>query len=135
MLIYREQTGKMFVKGVKNCLRKEEYIRSIFSNIAVPYDRMNNVMTLGLVKKWRLHTINKCALDQGNLVLDVCTGTGEMAFLSAEKVGLTGQVVGLDNCAEMLNIAKKKQAIFEKKKSVKKHLFYRSGCVSLALCR
>lgn len=112
-------------------MRKEEYIRELFSKIARPYDRMNKVMTLGLVKKWRLDAIDKCALVQGNLVLDVCTGTGEMAFLSAKKVGMTGQVVGLDNCPEMLDIARKKQTLFAKKQSSKNIYFIEADALAL----
>ncbi|PKM86002.1 MAG: bifunctional demethylmenaquinone methyltransferase/2-methoxy-6-polyprenyl-1,4-benzoquinol methylase, partial [Firmicutes bacterium HGW-Firmicutes-12] len=51
-------------------------------------------------------------VSTGDRVLDVCTGTGEMVFLLAKKVGLNGEVIGLDNCPDMLRIAQRKTKLF-----------------------
>lgn len=48
-------------------------------------------------------------IREGDRVLDVCTGTGELAFLLARKVGAGGSVTGADFCDEMLSRARKKK--------------------------
>ncbi len=89
---------------------KEEYIKRVFQNIAPYYDVMNKIMTWGIVDRWRHLLINKIPFQGGEKVLDVCTGTGEMAFLLAEKVGIEGKVIGIDFSQEMLQCARKKAA-------------------------
>lgn len=81
---------------------KEEYVHSIFSDIAPKYDWMNTVMTLNRDKYWRKFAINKAGLREGSYVLDICCGTGMLSLEQAKKVGPTGRVIGLDFCENML---------------------------------
>lgn len=97
------QIGNQFVG-------KEEYIKSIFQNIAPYYDVMNKIMTWGIVDRWRRLLLKRIPLRGEELVLDVCTGTGEIAFLLAEKLGMEGKVIGLDFSEEMLQCARRKAA-------------------------
>lgn len=108
-------------------MKKQEYINSVFTNIASVYDLMNVIMTFGLVKRWRNYVVDNCGLRQGDCVLDVCTGTGEMVFLLADAVGPTGEVIGLDICKEMLNIAQKKQVFFRKRGFQQKQISFLEG--------
>lgn len=108
-------------------MSKEQYVKDLFSDIASLYDGMNVMMTFGLVKKWRSYVVDNCGLRQGDCVLDVCTGTGEMAFLLADAVGPTGEVIGLDICREMLHIARKKQMFFQGKASQCKQVSFIEG--------
>jgi len=85
---------------------KDKYIREVFQTIAPIYDRMNTVMTWGLVNKWRRAVIAASGLQIGAKVLDVGTGTGELAFLLARQVGPTGEVHGLDFTPSMLELAR-----------------------------
>lgn len=87
---------------------KEEYIKGVFNEIAPRYDVMNRVMTGGLVKSWRRFALEQGVLAPGDKVLDVGTGTGDLAFLLAERVGPAGAVIGLDISEKMLNIAREK---------------------------
>ncbi|QNB46242.1 demethylmenaquinone methyltransferase [Thermanaerosceptrum fracticalcis] len=87
---------------------KEEYVKNLFNSIAPFYDRMNMIMTWGLLKSWQRFVLNLTNLRPGDKALDVCTGTGELAFQMAEKVGPTGEVMGLDLSEEMLSIAREK---------------------------
>lgn len=92
----------------KSISMESEDIKKIFKEIAPFYDAVNAVMTFGLVGRWRYHVLRRCAIKPGDSVLDVCTGTGEMAVLEAWAAGRAGQVIGLDNCPEMLEIARRK---------------------------
>lgn len=97
-----EKMGQQFVG-------KEEYIQDVFSMIAPYYDRMNIIMSLGLLSVWRSFMLKQTGLVKGQWVLDVCTGTGEMAYYLHKIVGDVGKVVGLDICEDMLTEAMKKK--------------------------
>lgn len=89
---------------------KEEYVREVFGAIAPIYDLMNTVMTLGLVKRWRKALLARINPEAGAKVLDVGTGTGEMAFLLADLTGPGGEVWGVDFSPHMLVLARRKMA-------------------------
>ncbi len=86
----------------------EPQVRAMFDRIAGVYDRTNSVMTAGLHHKWRHRAVELAAVAAGNRVLDVATGTGDLAFALAEAIGPTGHVVGADFSEQMLKIARNK---------------------------
>lgn len=88
---------------------EEPEVRAMFDRIARVYDVMNSVMTAGLHHKWRERAIDLAAVGAGSKVLDVATGTGDLAIEAARRVGPTGEVVGSDFSEEMLAGARKKQ--------------------------
>jgi len=75
-----------------------EGVRTMFDRIAPFYDVMNHVMTVGLDRRWRRHTV-EAVVQPGARVLDACCGTGDLA-IAAEREG--GIVTGLDFSGEML---------------------------------
>ncbi len=85
------------------------YVQELFSALATRYDVMTDLWTLGLHRMWKRQAIELCALRTGERVLDVATGTGDLAFLEAAAVGAEGQVVGVDSCAAMLEVARQRQ--------------------------
>lgn len=85
---------------------KPGYVRTLFDSIAEEYDRMNWVMTGGLLAFWHRAFAKATRLSPGESALDVCSGTGDLAFIMAERVGPGGEVVGLDFSEKMLAIAK-----------------------------
>lgn len=87
---------------------KEQYVHEVFNLIADDYDEMNNLMTWGMLKGWQKLVMDKTNITSGGKGLDVCCGTGEMAFQLKERVGATGEVVGLDFTENMLQIANAK---------------------------
>lgn len=89
---------------------KPGYVRSLFDSIAGEYDRMNWVMTGGLLALWHRAFVKATRLSPGESALDLCTGTGDLAFLMARKVGPGGRVVGLDFSEKMLAIATERAA-------------------------
>jgi demethylmenaquinone methyltransferase/2-methoxy-6-polyprenyl-1,4-benzoquinol methylase len=82
----------------------------MFDRIAGLYDRMNSVMTAGLHHEWRRRAADLAELSPGGRALDVATGTGDLAFELAARVGPGGEVVGVDFAEKMLELARAKTA-------------------------
>ena len=80
----------------------------MFDRIAGVYDLMNRVMTAGLDRRWRERTVERAELDPGDAALDVCCGTGDLAFELARRAGSDGRVVGCDFSERMLELARAK---------------------------
>ena len=80
----------------------------MFDRIAGIYDRLNSVMTAGLHHQWRRRAADLAAVGPGSRVLDIATGTGDLAFELAGRVGPAGAVIGADFSAQMLEIARSK---------------------------
>ncbi|MBJ7347050.1 MAG: bifunctional demethylmenaquinone methyltransferase/2-methoxy-6-polyprenyl-1,4-benzoquinol methylase UbiE [Thermoleophilaceae bacterium] len=93
---------------VKSGTLPEQQVRAMFDRIAKRYDLMNTVMTAGLHERWRRRAADLAELSPGDSVLDLATGTGDLAFELAGRVGPRGQVIGADFSPEMLAIARKK---------------------------
>ncbi|HEX6655776.1 MAG TPA: ubiquinone/menaquinone biosynthesis methyltransferase, partial [Candidatus Limnocylindria bacterium] len=87
-----------------------ERVVDMFDRIAPRYDAMNTVMTGGLDAIWRRNALDAAALQPGDRVLDVATGTGKLALAAAVRVKPGGEVVGLDPAAEMLARARRAAA-------------------------
>jgi demethylmenaquinone methyltransferase / 2-methoxy-6-polyprenyl-1,4-benzoquinol methylase len=86
----------------------EPQVRAMFDRIAGVYDRMNAVMTAGLHHQWRRRAADLAAVGPGGRVLDVATGTGDLALELARRVAPGGLVVGADFSERMLEIARVK---------------------------
>ncbi len=80
----------------------------MFDRIAGIYDRLNSVMTAGMHHRWRQRAVELAAVGSGSRVLDVATGTGDLAFALAQAIGPEGVVVGADFSEQMLQIARRK---------------------------
>jgi demethylmenaquinone methyltransferase / 2-methoxy-6-polyprenyl-1,4-benzoquinol methylase len=80
----------------------------MFDRIAGVYDRMNAVMTAGLHHAWRRRAADLAGLSPGDRALDVATGTGDLAFELARRVGPSGRVIGADFSEGMLDLARAK---------------------------
>ncbi|MBA3585538.1 MAG: ubiquinone/menaquinone biosynthesis methyltransferase [Gemmatimonadetes bacterium] len=82
----------------------------MFDRIAGFYDVMNSVMTAGLHHGWRRRAADLAGVGPGDRVLDVATGTGDLALELAGRVGPGGEVVGSDFSEAMLDRARAKCA-------------------------
>ena len=83
----------------------------IFTGIARSYDRVATVLSLGQDPRWRRRLVDAIAASPGDRVLDVATGTGMVADELVRRYGCT--VVGLDQSADMLAIARTRRSVFE----------------------
>jgi demethylmenaquinone methyltransferase/2-methoxy-6-polyprenyl-1,4-benzoquinol methylase len=85
---------------------KSSYVKDLFSALAKRYNVMTDVWTFGLHRLWKRQAMKLCALQPGERVLDVATGTGDLAYAERAAVGPEGQVVGVDSCVAMLEVAR-----------------------------
>jgi demethylmenaquinone methyltransferase/2-methoxy-6-polyprenyl-1,4-benzoquinol methylase len=83
-------------------------VRAMFDRIAGLYDLMNTVMTAGMHHRWRARAVELAGVGPGSRVLDVATGTGDLAAALLAAVMPGGAVVGCDFSAEMLARARAK---------------------------
>ena len=86
----------------------EPQVQAMFDRIAGVYDRMNSVMTVGMHHRWRERAADLTALKPGDRVLDVATGTGDLAVELSKRVAPDGEVVGSDFSEGMLELARQK---------------------------
>jgi demethylmenaquinone methyltransferase/2-methoxy-6-polyprenyl-1,4-benzoquinol methylase len=80
----------------------------MFDRIAGFYDVMNSVMTAGLHHTWRRRAVDLARVGPGDRVLDVATGTGDLALELAARVAPGGEVIASDFSEEMLARARVK---------------------------
>jgi len=80
----------------------------MFDRISGVYDRMNSVMTAGMHHRWRERAADLARVGPGDRVLDVATGTGDLAVELDRRVAPGGEVVGMDFSESMLNLARHK---------------------------
>jgi demethylmenaquinone methyltransferase/2-methoxy-6-polyprenyl-1,4-benzoquinol methylase len=83
-------------------------VRAMFDRIAPRYDLLNRAMTAGLDGRWRQTAAALADVAAGDRALDVCTGTGDLAFALADRVTASGEVVGVDFAERMLDRARAK---------------------------
>ena len=81
---------------------KARRVRGVFDSVAPKYDVMNDLMSMGLHRAWKAYTVLVANVREGQQVLDIAGGTGDLALAFAPKVGITGRVVHTDINEAML---------------------------------
>lgn len=81
---------------------KARRVRGVFDSVAPKYDVMNDLMSMGLHRAWKAYTVMVANVKEGQQVLDIAGGTGDLALAFAPKVGATGRVVHTDINEAML---------------------------------
>jgi demethylmenaquinone methyltransferase/2-methoxy-6-polyprenyl-1,4-benzoquinol methylase len=81
---------------------KARHVRGVFDSVAPKYDVMNDLMSAGLHRAWKAFTVLVADVHEGDAVLDIAGGTGDLAMAFAKKVGKSGQVVHTDINEAML---------------------------------
>jgi demethylmenaquinone methyltransferase/2-methoxy-6-polyprenyl-1,4-benzoquinol methylase len=87
---------------------EEPQVEAMFDRIAGVYDLMNSLMTAGLHHRWRRRAADLARVGPGNAVLDVASGTGDLAIELSSRVGAGGSVIGSDFSEQMLDRARVK---------------------------
>ena len=81
---------------------KASRVARVFDSVAARYDLMNDVMSMGLHRIWKAIAISQANVRPGQHVLDVASGTGDLALAFAKRVGPQGRVVMSDINGQML---------------------------------
>src|SRR5438093_605418 len=85
--------------------RRAEKVGDLFAAVARRYDLINDLQSFGLHRRWKRRVAELALVRPGDRALDVCCGTGDIAFALARR---GAQVVGLDFSEAMLRIAESK---------------------------
>lgn len=85
-------------------------MQALFDRIAPVYDELNQTLSLGQHRIWKLMAVKWCQPKPGDRALDLCCGSGDVAELLGDRVGATGQVTGVDFAAAQLETAKARTA-------------------------
>ena len=115
------------VNPYDNKRSKTEQVRDMFDSIAPAYDFMNRMMTFGIDKLWRLKAVKQLKRHSPERILDVATGTGDLALLLCRKLR-PKSLVGIDLSENMIDIAKEKCGRSELKTDVR---FRTADCLDL----
>lgn len=90
--------------------RKVDAVAEVFHSVAAKYDIMNDLMSGGIHRLWKRHTISQSGVRAGQKVLDIAGGTGDLTAKFSRLVGQSGQVVLADINDSMLKVGRDKLA-------------------------
>jgi demethylmenaquinone methyltransferase/2-methoxy-6-polyprenyl-1,4-benzoquinol methylase len=85
-----------------------EEIRLMFSDISERYDVGNDVLSFGTHRLWKNYMVRRARAPRSGRVLDLATGTGDIALLFSDAVGADGEVTGVDFCPDMIELARRR---------------------------
>lgn len=90
---------------------KKKFVKYIFNDISKSYDFLNHFLSLGIDIVWRKKFINTLSIKENDKILDVATGTGDVAFTIRKNFNVS--ITGLDLSKNMLDIAERKAKKFD----------------------
>ncbi|MBM4297571.1 MAG: ubiquinone/menaquinone biosynthesis methyltransferase [Deltaproteobacteria bacterium] len=88
---------------------RDRDVQSMFDRIAGRYDLLNHVISFRLDTRWRKQAIRSLLTTANPLILDLGTGTGDLAYEAAKIAGAKARIVGLDISLQMLRFAQQKR--------------------------
>ena len=92
---------------MENTQTKSEMVRDMFNNIAPTYDKLNHILSFEIDRLWRRRVVNIVSRRGAKRILDMATGTGDLAIAMAKRIpGST--IYGADFSSEMLAVARHK---------------------------
>ena len=121
--MYKQETINPYHEGEKG-----EQVEQMFDHIAHSYDLLNHALSLGIDKGWRRKAIDALKVHRPQRILDIATGTGDFAILSAERIK-PQQIIGADISEGMMDVGRKK---VQKKKMQDIISFQREDCMHLS---
>lgn len=87
---------------------KGERIQEMFGSIAPRYDLLNRLLSFGIDRRWRRFAVRQITCSEAGSVLDVATGTGDVALEIAARTPPSVRIVGVDFCREMVVLGMQK---------------------------
>lgn len=103
---------------------KKEEVEHMFDNISGKYDLLNKVLSLGTDRNWRKKALSMLIPFHPEKLLDVATGTGDMAFMAEKLIG-SKSIIGIDLSSGMLEVARHRQET--KSKELKSSIEFQKG--------
>ncbi|WP_432664717.1 demethylmenaquinone methyltransferase [Wukongibacter baidiensis] len=92
---------------------KEKKVYETFQTISEDYDKLNDIISFNMHKKWKLDAIKELNVVENSEVLDVCSGTGDFSIMLSMERKKKIKVTGLDFSENMLSVAKRKKEELE----------------------
>ncbi len=89
---------------------KGEKIQQMFGTIAPRYDLLNRMLSFGIDRRWRKKAVSLVKFREGARILDVATGTGDVALEIARSTPANVKITGADFCKEMVDLGQIKVA-------------------------
>jgi demethylmenaquinone methyltransferase/2-methoxy-6-polyprenyl-1,4-benzoquinol methylase len=105
LVYFNESVVRIFTMPVD---KSSDRVRRMFGQIAGRYDFLNHLLSLGIDHYWRWRTVHLVPPSGSLPILDVCTGTGDLALAYDHAANGQATIIGGDFCREMLAIARKK---------------------------
>ena len=96
-----EKTVDFGYKKVSS-LQKEKLVNEVFNNVSEKYDLMNDLSSFGVHRVWKKRAVQLLNLELGDTVLDVASGTGDIAYLISKFIGKNGTLIVSDINGKML---------------------------------
>lgn len=90
--------------------KKKQFVQEMFEDVSHKYDFLNHFLSFGLDYYWRKKLVQYAEVESGYKILDVATGTGDVAFAFLKKYDV--EIIGLDYAFNMVKIAKSKAQKF-----------------------
>jgi demethylmenaquinone methyltransferase / 2-methoxy-6-polyprenyl-1,4-benzoquinol methylase len=87
-------------------LNKKKQVEQMFDNISPKYDLLNRVLSMGIDIQWRKDVIKMVKASNPQTILDIATGTGDLAIMMGKNT--SAKITGLDLSAGMLDVGRKK---------------------------
>jgi demethylmenaquinone methyltransferase/2-methoxy-6-polyprenyl-1,4-benzoquinol methylase len=88
--------------------KSPDRIAGMFDAIAGRYDLLNHLLSAGIDRRWRRRAVESLRLTGNERVLDLCTGTADLAIAAARAQPAAARVVGVDFAGAMLGVARRK---------------------------
>jgi demethylmenaquinone methyltransferase/2-methoxy-6-polyprenyl-1,4-benzoquinol methylase len=101
----RTSSAAPHAEGLPVGAEKRRAVRAMFDRIAPRYDALNRLFTLGLDQRWRRLALDSIGVGAGDLVVDLATGTGDLAELACAR---GARVIGVDSARGMLRGAQRR---------------------------
>jgi demethylmenaquinone methyltransferase/2-methoxy-6-polyprenyl-1,4-benzoquinol methylase len=80
----------------------------MFNEVPQRYDLLNRLLTFGIDRSWRRKAVTACFAENATRIMDLCTGTGDLALMLAAKASVGTRIVAVDFAPPMLEVAERK---------------------------